>query len=242
MDELLAQEKAKLMEGEKFTPLDTGVQGVILIKVNDECMDPRELVSSSMKKAKETGELDSRWVHRMIPFQITTYPSIENIKEYGEPLVKQYLSGKAIPPAEEEEKATSPVNGEGIQDTHPSQQLRWGVAFKKRNNSSFPKMDAINAIAEMVGPDHKVDLGTKQDFTIILEVFRSVCGMSIVEDYNELAKYNLRSLAENNKKSGNEDDGGGAGGERVLKEKPAPQQTNESNNKELEGVETVGEK
>ncbi|KAI8056830.1 hypothetical protein BDF22DRAFT_740335 [Syncephalis plumigaleata] len=51
----------------------------------------------------------------------------------------------------------------------------------------------IRLIARIVGPHHKVDL-KQPDRTIIVEVLKSVCGMSVVEHYNELKRFNVYML------------------------------------------------
>ncbi|KAI7857201.1 hypothetical protein BDC45DRAFT_544348 [Circinella umbellata] len=70
------------------------------------------------------------------------------------------------------------------------------IVTEIRNNISLKKPDIIQLIAPMIPKDHfKVDL-TKPDLVILVTIFKSVCGMSVLRDYYPRKKYNLMALIE----------------------------------------------
>ncbi|TNN46186.1 THUMP domain-containing protein 1 [Liparis tanakae] len=70
------------------------------------------------------------------------------------------------------------------------------IAFKARNSTHNKRDDIIKAIAGVVGtlnPKNKVDL-TKPELTIIVEVIKAVCCLSVVKDYALYRKYNVQEV------------------------------------------------
>ncbi|CAH1764953.1 13529_t:CDS:2 [Entrophospora sp. SA101] len=55
----------------------------------------------------------------------------------------------------------------------------------KKPHSSNNKKELINMIAKIVGEDHTVNLNNPE-LTIIVEIFKNICGMSVLKDYNKL--------------------------------------------------------
>ncbi|KAJ5989165.1 hypothetical protein N7481_004375 [Penicillium waksmanii] len=63
-----------------------------------------------------------------------------------------------------------------------------------RGNNKFKRDEVIKTIAELVGPEHSVDL-TNYDVTILFEISQNLMGMSVVEsDYDKLKRYNLAEI------------------------------------------------
>ncbi|CAG8736119.1 7113_t:CDS:2, partial [Funneliformis caledonium] len=73
---------------------------------------------------------------------------------------------------------------------------------KTRHNHNVDRMELITMIAKLVGDQHIVNLDDPE-LVIIVDVFKSICGMSILEDYNKLKKYNIEKIFEElNEKKG----------------------------------------
>jgi len=68
--------------------------------------------------------------------------------------------------------------------------MKYAVVFNKRNNDNLDKQDCIKAIAALVKPHHVVNL-TVPDRVILVEAFKSVCGLSLTSEYHGLKKYNI---------------------------------------------------
>ena len=63
-----------------------------------------------------------------------------------------------------------------------------------RNNNQLNRDTVIKTVATAVGHDHSVDL-TNYDLLILVDVYRNVCGMSVVgNDYEKLKRYNLAEI------------------------------------------------
>ena len=67
--------------------------------------------------------------------------------------------------------------------------------IKRRNNVSFPKDEAIDLLARLVGKHHRVNL-KHPDTVIIVEIFKSICGVSVVDDFHSLFQFNLRQAVD----------------------------------------------
>ncbi|KAF2085331.1 hypothetical protein K490DRAFT_75190 [Saccharata proteae CBS 121410] len=65
-----------------------------------------------------------------------------------------------------------------------------------RNNTVLTRNLVITRVAQMVGPGHKVDLND-YDVLILVDVYKNVCGMSVVgQDFERLKRYNLAEIYE----------------------------------------------
>jgi tRNA acetyltransferase TAN1 len=64
-----------------------------------------------------------------------------------------------------------------------------------RNHSNLKRDVVINTVARLINDDlHKVNL-TSPDKVILIDIYQSVCGMSVVDgDWDELKRYNLTEL------------------------------------------------
>lgn len=69
----------------------------------------------------------------------------------------------------------------------------YAIMIKIRNNSKMDRMEIIKGIANIVGEKHKVNL-TNPKLFIIVEIFKTICGMSVVEDYFKYKKFNLEEI------------------------------------------------
>jgi tRNA acetyltransferase TAN1 len=60
--------------------------------------------------------------------------------------------------------------------------MQYSIDAKSRNNTKLDKDAIIQAVADEIGPEHSVNL-KEPEKTIIAYVYKSTCGMSIVDDY-----------------------------------------------------------
>lgn len=63
-----------------------------------------------------------------------------------------------------------------------------------RNHSTLTRQNLIEAVADSVPKQLKVDLENPEVF-ILMEVFKSTCGVSVVRDYYKLKKFNVLEIA-----------------------------------------------
>ncbi|CAK5269686.1 unnamed protein product [Mycena citricolor] len=72
--------------------------------------------------------------------------------------------------------------------------LQYKIELKMRNHTTIPRDTLIEAIAKCVPEGHSVDL-SNPDVFVLVELFKSVCGVSVVREYNRLHKFNVVEIA-----------------------------------------------
>jgi len=70
---------------------------------------------------------------------------------------------------------------------------QYAILFEKRNNS-LDKEAVIKEVASIVPPFHCVNL-TNPELCIIIQIIKSACGISVVNNYQDYRKFNIQILA-----------------------------------------------
>lgn len=152
----------------RFNVINTGVPNCLFIKTGVE--DPVNLIHFLMKDLKESQQRKTRQLLRIVPVEITCYAGMEDIMKSAGSLFDKYFA-----------------------ETEPT---TFAIIFNRRYNNVIERDVVIKQLAEMVSErnaDHKVDLRNSK-LTIIVEIMKSVCCMSVLPDYFDLCKYNLHSI------------------------------------------------
>ena len=135
--------------------------------------DPIETVRTILSDL-EKGEKkmpSSRFVQRMIPMQATCFASVDEIQATTQALMKKYFPPKAN---------------------------TFAIAAKRRNNGNLKRDQIIDSVAGLVlasNPDCKVNL-ENPEVTIIVEVCKTLCGISIVPSCDKFKNFNLVMVRE----------------------------------------------
>ncbi|TYZ60182.1 hypothetical protein PybrP1_012091 [[Pythium] brassicae (nom. inval.)] len=166
---------AKKRKTGRFTALDTGVKGVILIQILDPEISARALVLRIFAEVEASKEFASRFISRLIPLEKIGHAARDDIRELARPMIAAQLA------------AHRSVHGA---DAPP---LEYAVDIKRRNCTHIKSMEVINDLAAVVGPEQKVNL-TAPEVVILVEVFRNTCGVSVVTNFHEYKKFNVRSI------------------------------------------------
>jgi len=140
-------------------------------------VDPVQLVETHIRNVKATGVTRTRYTHRFVPVSATCYASLADIQALCKTILERCLS----------------------QDSEESSHT-YKIELRMRNHTTLARLAVIQAIAECVPDRYKVDL-SDPDMFILVEMFKSVCGMSITKDYYTLHKYNVVELANDNAKA-----------------------------------------
>ncbi|XP_047434505.1 THUMP domain-containing protein 1 [Mugil cephalus] len=173
MDVALKKEVAQLRasgskQERRFQALDSGANNVIFIRTQN--LESDKLVHHILSDLHTTKKKKSRVILRMLPITGTC-------KAFQEDMVK-YLTTFLEPWFKTPNCAT------------------YQIAFKARNSSHNKRDEIIKSIAGLVGklnPKNKVDL-TNPELTIIVEVIKAVCCLSVVKDYTLYRKYNVQEV------------------------------------------------
>lgn len=125
---------------------------MILIQFQDASISPIELMTKIFADVESSKEFSSRFINRMVPLEKIGHSSVDAIKELAKPLIEAHFKNLSA------EEADSAVSG-------------YAVEIKRRNCTHLKSMDVINAVVELVGAEHKVNLTTPKS-VIVIEVFR----------------------------------------------------------------------
>jgi tRNA acetyltransferase TAN1 len=129
-------------------------------------------IMSDLEKNSKTAP-SSRFVTRMIPIQATCFASVEEIRLTSQELFKKYL---------------------------PPTAKTFAVAPRRRMCGNITTKQIIDTVAGLVVesiPGCKVKL-EKPDVTIVVEVCKTLCGISVVQKCAEFRNFNLVAAREQN--------------------------------------------
>ncbi|XP_069503272.1 THUMP domain-containing protein 1 [Ambystoma mexicanum] len=158
----------------RFQSVESGANNVIFIKTHS--IEPEKFVHHILKDLYTTKKKKSRVILRMLPFSGTCKAFIEDMKKYAENFFEPWFK--------------APKKG------------TFQIVYKARNNGHVEREQVIKELAGIVGslnPENKVDLGNPQ-YTVVVEIIKSVCCMTVVEDYIRFRKYNLQEVVKDDKK------------------------------------------
>ncbi|CAI2162167.1 13809_t:CDS:2 [Funneliformis geosporum] len=173
----IAKEIAQMKQPHKsrrFASIQTGANCVVFIKTNPP-VNPVQLVHSILTDLESNSYFDyeSRFTMRLVPIAQTCYANMNDINRMAEEILKPRFYA--------------------LKDDQ--QKIRYAVIPNIRHNHNVDRMELITMIAKLVGDQHIVNLDDPE-LVIIVDVFKSICGMSILEDYNKLKKYNIEKIFE----------------------------------------------
>ncbi|KAH0585355.1 hypothetical protein H2248_008595 [Termitomyces sp. 'cryptogamus'] len=158
----------------RFVNCQTNTTCVVFISCRPP-VDPIQLVVKLVKDVQATGVVRSRCIHRLVPVSAQCGANLPEI---------QGLCRKVLDP---------------FFSQHPGRKFSYKIELRVRNHSVISRPEFIQYIAQCVPEGHSVEL-TNPELFILVEVFKSVCGMSIVQDYYDLQKFNMSEIA--NSKNG----------------------------------------
>ncbi|EAU81933.1 hypothetical protein CC1G_06144 [Coprinopsis cinerea okayama7 len=144
-------------------------------------VDPVELVMKYVKTVQETGASRTRHTQRLVPVMDTCYAAIPDIKELCQKVFSAFFEKEG------------------------DKKFKYKIELRIRNHTTLSRDTLIQHIASWVPEGHTVSLN-EPDIFILVEVFKSICGVSIVKDYYKFSKFNVLELA-NAKKRKDADEG-----------------------------------
>jgi len=127
------------------------------------------MIDVHMQNVERTGVMRTRFTQRLVPVVGTCDANLAEITS---------LCVRIVEPAF--------ANDEG-------KAFKYKIELRVRNHNTLLRDDVIKAIAKCVPEVHKVDLSDPELF-ILVEIFKSVCGISVVKDYYRFKKYNVIEL------------------------------------------------
>ncbi|XP_052535784.1 THUMP domain-containing protein 1 [Tympanuchus pallidicinctus] len=157
----------------RFQSVESGANNVVFIRTRG--IEPENLVHHILKDIHTTKKKKTRVILRMLPISGTCKAFLEDMKKYTETFFEPWFKAP--------NKST------------------FQIVYKARNNSHMNREEVIKELAGIVGslnPENKVDLNNPQH-TVVVEIIKNVCCLSVVRDYVLFRKYNLQEVVKSNK-------------------------------------------
>ncbi|XP_016116938.1 THUMP domain-containing protein 1 isoform X2 [Sinocyclocheilus grahami] len=154
---------------QRFSAVDSGAHNVVFIRTHG--VDPEQLVHHILSDLYQTKKKKSRVILRMLPVSGTCKAFPEDMEKFLSVFLERWFRAPL--------RAT------------------YQICFKARNSSHSKREEVIKAVAGLVGklnPLNKVDL-TNPELSIIIEIIKTVCCVSVLKDYTLFRKYNLQEVA-----------------------------------------------
>ncbi|CAH0015839.1 unnamed protein product [Clonostachys rhizophaga] len=179
-----------------FSVVHVDIECVFFVKTLKP-VEPKELVLRICRDARACSSPTQRrlkYVNRLSPVTDTDKASENGIIRVARAVMSPYLAlrdespreGDAQPPSEEKGQAQA---GDG---TAP---YTFALRTSVRSHTVMKSSEIIQKIAQVVDPKHKVNL-SKPDKSVLVEVFQSFCGMSVVDgpEFEALKRYNVNEI------------------------------------------------
>ncbi|TRY86150.1 hypothetical protein DNTS_030209 [Danionella cerebrum] len=153
---------------QRFHAQPSGAFNVVFIR--SQGVDPVELVHRIFTDLEKSKQSKARAIIRMIPVTMTcrAYPD-DMDRALGVFLQRWFLA---------------------------PQRATFNICFKSRNSGHMHRDDVISDVAALVAklnPRNKVDL-KNPELSIVIEVIKTVCCVSVLPDYFRFRKYNLQEV------------------------------------------------
>ncbi|KAK1278665.1 hypothetical protein QJS04_geneDACA003682 [Acorus gramineus] len=130
---------------------------------------PTDIVQHMMSSAASIRKQMPRFILRILPVEVASCASEEEISNAIKPLVARHFPTEARTPK------------------------KFAVLYEAHATTGIDGMAIINSVVMTVPEPHKVD-HDNPDKTIIIQVVKTICLVGVVEKYKEHLKYNLRQL------------------------------------------------
>ncbi|CAE6478731.1 unnamed protein product [Rhizoctonia solani] len=144
-------------------------------------IDPVEVVLEHMKQVSQTGVSGTRALVRLVPASVICPANMPAITSLATDLFTKSFAGEAMEPK------------------------KYKIELRIRSHKVLTRDEMIKAIAQCVPSDkgHTVDL-TNQDTTILVELFKGICTISVVPNYEKYKRFNVVQIVqeEHKKKEG----------------------------------------
>jgi len=172
LEKRISKELASIKRPRKdqiFANCQTNTPCVIFISCKAP-VDPVKLVLKYIEDVETTGVTRTRYTHRLTPVTTTCVANVFEIKSLAQRVLKPFLA------------------------QYPGEVFRYKIELKVRNHNSIPRQTIIDTVVSCVPSEWSVNLCDAEVF-ILVEVFKSICGVSIVKDYYAHQRFNVMEIA-----------------------------------------------
>jgi len=135
-------------------------------------VDPVQLVLRHVENVENTGVLHTRYTMRLLPVSGTCTANIPEIQALCQRIFGSFFTDR----------------------DNREPRYTYKIELRVRNHNSLSRPKIIQEIARCIPAQHTVDL-ENPDIFVLVEVFKSVCGISVVRDYYRRLKFNVMEIA-----------------------------------------------
>ncbi|XP_066432490.1 THUMP domain-containing protein 1 [Eleutherodactylus coqui] len=178
----------------RFQSIESGANNVVFFRTLN--VEPEKLVHHILKDLYTTKKRKTRVILRMLPVTGTCKAFPEDLKKYADTFFQPWFK----------------VPNKGT----------YQIVYKARNNNHMNREEVIKDLAGIVGslnPENKVDL-TSPEYTVVVEIIKNVCCLSVVKDYTLFRKYNLQEVVKSAKEEKPQEEAADDGKEQNKEDPP----------------------
>ncbi|KAI9339933.1 hypothetical protein BDR26DRAFT_371139 [Obelidium mucronatum] len=174
VEDAFAKEIAGFKKGasqRRFKWLTVGIECCIFVKCH-ESVCPTALVSAIMKDLFDTKVQKTRFLQRILPAAETCLAFMDQIVPMAQRVLPKYFSAEGMEPQ------------------------KFAIVWARRNNDTIERETLIPELAAIVTSTipHTVEL-KNPDLCVVVEIFKSICAISVVENYYQYKKFNVESVS-----------------------------------------------
>ncbi|KAG7451308.1 uncharacterized protein BT62DRAFT_961061 [Guyanagaster necrorhizus] len=154
---------------QRFTNCQTNTPCVVFISCKPP-VDPVRLVETHIRNVQKTGFMRTRYCHRFVPVSGSCVTNIPEIQALSRSTFEPFFA------------------------RDPERKYSYKIELRIRNHTSLSRPTVIQTIADCVPEGHVVNL-SNPDVFILVEVFKSVLGVAITQEYYSLHKFNVMEIS-----------------------------------------------
>ncbi|EIW57405.1 uncharacterized protein TRAVEDRAFT_169162 [Trametes versicolor FP-101664 SS1] len=133
-------------------------------------IDPVKLVTTHVQNVLDSGVTHTRFSQRLTPVSASCAANMPEVTTLCTRVLKSVLA------------------------EDPDKKYTYKVELRIRNHNTLKRDKLIPELAKCVPEGHTVNLDNPELY-ILVEIFKSVCGISVVKDYYKLQKFNVMEIA-----------------------------------------------
>ncbi|KAI0015855.1 hypothetical protein F4780DRAFT_762298 [Xylariomycetidae sp. FL0641] len=187
-------ESQKKSKDAPFEPMRMGLDCLLFMRTRPP-VEPRAFARAICRDAKDAGDKrmwKSRFINKFTPITLTGKATLKGVEEVARTVLEGQFALKGADEGEkkEDEDGENKEAGESKEDGACSYAIR--PSFRSHN--TLKRNEVIDLVAKLIAPQHKVNL-TKPDKVILIDIYQTFCGMSVVDgEWEDLKRYNLHEL------------------------------------------------
>ncbi|KAF8866085.1 hypothetical protein BDZ45DRAFT_700739 [Acephala macrosclerotiorum] len=187
--ELAGMDKKQDKSTKLFTPVHVDLACVLFFKTQP-TINPVDLVHRICKEVASNPKIRRmRYVNRLTPMTVIGKATEKGLDEVSKLVLSKYFNLNV-------QKDEGEAGGDDDLDQLTC--IQYAIRPTIRNHNTLNRDAVIKQIASLIADTHKVDL-TNSDKVILVDIYQTVCGMSVVgSDWEALKRFNLSELYSHN--------------------------------------------